>query len=153
MGDSVRGHVVFGTKTRPRRQRNYVYTVGIFNTYHHRPEGPAGRASLRKNHKHRCREAHEVRDVPHCLASKSNLPDCQETFSIFEIVVLSSDRKKIGVNYTVHLRGKMIFTTKIQRHYYIRERERVSEGQRSDSKKLSLPLLIKFLKTDLKVCS
>jgi hypothetical protein len=26
MGNSGRGHVVFGTKTRPRRQRNHVYT-------------------------------------------------------------------------------------------------------------------------------
>jgi hypothetical protein len=30
MGDSEQGHVVFGTKTRPRRERNHVYTVGIF---------------------------------------------------------------------------------------------------------------------------
>ena len=28
---------------------------------------------IQENHKHRCREAHEVRGIPNCLVSKSNL--------------------------------------------------------------------------------
>jgi hypothetical protein len=48
MGCSGRGHVVFGTKTRLRRQRNHVYTVGIFLYLSPPPGGPARGYSTQK---------------------------------------------------------------------------------------------------------
>lgn len=68
MGDSNRGHVVFGTKTRTRRERNHVSTVRHLLHLKPPPGGPHREATLHKNQKHRCGEAHKVRGYPQLLS-------------------------------------------------------------------------------------
>jgi hypothetical protein len=71
--NSGRGHVVFGTKTRPRRQRNQVYTDRALILLTPKIP-PGGHKAIKTTNIVEGRLARdEVRDVPHCSSLMKHL--------------------------------------------------------------------------------